>query len=249
MKTNNLTSIRTSAYILMAAVASASLTGCYTPDGRPDNTATGALAGGAFGAATGALIGGANHNAGGGAAIGAAAGLILGGLIGHSADQEQERRLREQAPATYTKAVQATPLSVADVKAMAKAGVAEDTIIAQIANSRTIYHLSANDIIDLSNAGVGQKVTTYMINTPNTVAATPTAAVVAEAPPPPIVETVVVSPGPDYVWTSGEWVWHGGWYWSAGYWSRPPYPHAVWVGGYWGHGPRGYVHYGGHWRR
>ncbi len=122
----------------VAAVASVSLTGCYTPEGRPDNTATGALAGGAFGAATGAIIGGANHNAGAGAAIGGAAGLILGGLIGHSADQEQDRRLRaEQAPATYARAVQATPLSVADAKAMAKAGVAEDTIIAQIANSRT----------------------------------------------------------------------------------------------------------------
>ncbi len=233
----------------LGLIAVVALTGCYSPNGRPDNTATGALTGGAFGAATGAIIGSASHNAGGGALIGAAAGTILGALIGHSADQEQEARLRRQAPVTYERAQQGAPLTLADVKAMTKAGVNEDTIIAQINNSRTVFHLNANDIIDLHDAGVSQRVITYMINTPGTISPAATSIEVQSPPPAPPVETIVVSPGSGYVWTDGEWVWNGGWYWSAGYWAFPPYPHAYWVVGSWHHGSHGWARSGGHWRR
>ena len=75
--------------------------GCQTPDGRPDNTATGALAGGAFGALTGALIGG--RHAGLGAAIGGLSGAVAGGLIGHSIDEQQRARLRYSSPQTLSK--------------------------------------------------------------------------------------------------------------------------------------------------
>ena len=67
--------------LTLAVVAVAMLmTGCYTPEGTPDNTGTGALMGGAIGAISGAAIGGPRHG-GEGALIGAAAGVIAGGLM------------------------------------------------------------------------------------------------------------------------------------------------------------------------
>jgi hypothetical protein len=223
------------------------LTGCVSPNGEPDNTGSGAL----IGAGTGALIGGANGG-GGGALIGAAVGAIAGGLIGHTIDQDQQMRLREQAPQTYVRVDQGQPLSVVDVKALARAGISEDIIISQIRSSRTVFHLSAADIIDLRDAGVSNKVVDFMINTPSAIGGTsevtPQATVVTTDPPPVPVETVVAAPGPEYVWLGGEWAWNGGWIWVGGHWGYPPYPHAVWVSGRWDRGPRGWHRAPGHWR-
>ena len=65
-------------------------------------------------------------------------------------------------------------------------------------------------------------------------------------PPPPLraVAVVPAQPGPDFVWVGGYWYPVGGHYrWHAGYWSRPPYSGARWVG------PRhdGERFYGGYW--
>jgi hypothetical protein len=235
--------------ILALAIAVIGLTGSESPNGEPDNTASGAL----IGAGTGALIGGANGRGGDGALIGAAVGAIAGGLIGHSMDQEQQDRLRQQAPQTYARVDLGQPLSVGDVKALAAAGVGDNVIISQIRNSHTVYHLSAADIIDLRNAGVSNPVIDFMINTPASIggaAAAPpaTTVVVAPPPPPPPGETVVVAPGPGYVWIGGEWAWNGGWIWVAGHWGYPPYPRAVWVRGYWYRGSHGWYRAAGHWR-
>jgi hypothetical protein len=62
--------------------------------------------------------------------------------------------------------------------------------------------------------------------------------IVREAPPAPIVETVVVSPGPGFVWVSGGWMWHDRWVWERGHWDRPPRVGVVWV-------PHRYVYRGG----
>ena len=237
--------------VLSVASLAVLLSGCVNPDGSQNNTGSGALIGGVFGALTGAAIGGRNHG-GQDALIGAAAGALAGGLIGNAADREQEARLKAQAPQTYARIDQGTPLSIADVKALAKAGISEDVMISQIHNSRTVFHLSAADIIDLRDAGVTDKVVNYMIDTPASVGAntaTPSTVVVQQAPPPPPVETVVIAPGPDFVWIGGEWVWvSGGWIWRAGYWGHPPYGHAVWVGGRTWHDGRGWHAERGHWR-
>jgi outer membrane lipoprotein SlyB len=232
------------------AVSAVLLTGCQYPNGEPNNTASGALIGGAMGAIAGAAIGGP-RNGGAGALIGAAAGAITGGVIGNSMDQEQEAELRAQAPQTYVRVQQGQPLSVSDIKALAAANVSDDVIISQIRNSHTVFHLSTSDIIDLHNAGVSENVINFMINTPGLVgdgSSVQTTTVVTEAPPPPPVETVVLAPGPGYVWVGGDWVWNGRWVWRAGYWAYPPYPRAVWVGGYWGRGPHGWYRREGHWR-
>jgi uncharacterized protein YcfJ len=238
--------------VLSVAGMAVFLGGCVNPDGSQNNTGTGALVGAGAGAFLGAIAGGP-RNGGAGALIGAAAGALAGGLIGNSADREQEARLRAEAPQTYERAVQGTPLSLADVKALAKAGISEDVMINQIKNSRTVFHLTSTDIIDLRDAGVTDKVVNYMISTPSTVGAsseTPggTTIYIQQPPPPAPVETVtVIAPGPDYVWIDGEWVWNGGWFWVAGHWGYPPHPHAVWIVGRSWHDDHGWHNSHGHW--
>lgn len=218
------------------AVGCCLLTGCVQPDGRPDNTGTGALIGGMSGAAIGAVAD--RRNPGVGALIGGAAGLLAGGLIGHAADQEQDARTRTY----YAPAPLPPPPTLADIKALARSGVSDDVIINQINSSRAVYHLDASAIIDLSRAGVSQKIITYMINTGENVVAT-------QAPPAPQSEVVIAAPGPDYVWVNGEWVWQRGtWVWIGGRWVLPPYPHAVWIGPRWDYGPHGWYHTRGYWR-
>ena len=158
--------------ILVLVAPAIVFTGCEYPNGEPNYTGSGALVGGGAGAVTGAAIGGEGHG-GEGALIGAAVGAVAGGLIGNSMDRQQQERLRQQAPQTYARVDQGQPLSVADVKALARAGINDDVIISQIRNSHTVYHLSAADIIDLRDAGVSNRVIDFMINTPATAGAAP----------------------------------------------------------------------------
>jgi len=216
------------------------LAGCVGPNGQPNYTGSGALIGGASGAAIGAAAD--RRNPGAGALIGGAAGLITGGLIGNSMDQQAAAQRAAQPPPTVVAAPQRPPLSIADVKAMAKSGVSDDLIINQIINTHSVYNLDANDIIDLKNGGVSDKVITYMMNTGSNVVAT-------QAPPPPQTEVVVASPGPDYVWVDGDWTWNGiAWVWIGGRWVLPPHPHAIWIGPRWERGPGGWHREPGHWR-
>ncbi len=230
------------ALLAVALVSGLALTGCYTPDGRPDHTGSGALGGAALGAASGAMIG----RSPGAALIGGAIGAIGGGLIGHAMDAEDRARLKAQAPQTYTRIDQGQVLGITDVKAMAQAGVSDEVIISQIRATHSTYRLSSADIIDLNNARVSQKVIDFMVNTGGT--PTTQTVYVEQAPPPLQVETVYVSPGPGYVWVAGEWEWQGRWVWVGGHWVYPPRPGVVWVGGVWVHGPHGYYRHHGHWR-
>ena len=210
-------------HLLLVVIFTISIAGCYTPQGRPDYTASGALAGGATGAIIGSATG-RHHGSDG--LVGAAVGAVVGGFIGHGMDQEQEARLRAQAPQTLQRVEQGQPLTEADVESLSKAGVSDEVIISQIRNSRTVYHLTASDIIGLKNAGVSEKVINFMINTPTQIPSAEVAGVVGPTPPAPLPETVVVAPGPDYIWVGGAWVWLGGrWVWHRGYWYRPRHYH------------------------
>ena len=201
------------------------VTGCISPAGRPDYTASGALAGGA----TGAIVGSMARNPGAGALVGGAVGAVVGGLIGHGMDQAQEAQLRAQAPQTLQRVEQSQPLTLADGKALAKAGVSDDLVIGQIRNSRTVYHLNAADIIDLKNSGVSERIIDFMINTPTQVQPGEVVGTVGSPPPPAVAEQIVVAPGPDYLWVGGTWVWFGDrWVWHPGYWHRPLHPPMYW---------------------
>jgi hypothetical protein len=208
--------------LLVVAVAGISVAGCMSPQGRPDYTASGALAGGA----TGAIVGSMARHPGPGALVGGAVGALVGGLIGHGMDQAHEAQLRAQAPQTMQRVEQGQPLTVVDVKSLAKAGISDDLIISQIRNSRTVYYLTTADIIDLKNAGVSERIIDFMINTPTQIPSAQVAGVAGPPPPAPLPETIVVAPGPDYVWVGGAWFWLGGrWVWNRGYWHRPAHPY------------------------
>ena len=118
------------------------LAGCETPGGAPNNTGTGALAGGGIGAASGAVIGaGVAGRPGEGALIGGAVGAVTGGLIGYSLDERQRAQLQTQSPETYNRLDRGEPLGIEDIKALSRAGVSDDVIISQIQATHTIYHL------------------------------------------------------------------------------------------------------------
>jgi surface antigen len=205
-------------YLLLAAVIGISTCGCRYPSGQPNYIASGALAGGATGAVIGSNMA---RNSGAGAVAGAAVGAVVGSLIGHGMDEDQAAQLREQSPQTLQRIEDSQPLTVADVKALARAGVSDELIISQIRNSHTVYRLGTADIIDLKNSGVSERVIDFMINTPTEVQS----AQVAQTPPPPrVVEQVIIAPGPDYFWVGGDWFWYGNhWVWHRGYWHRPMY--------------------------
>ena len=168
---------------------------------------------------------------------------------------DQMAELSRKFPDTYRRVQAAQPLSVEDIKAMSKIGCPADVIIAQVRNSHTVFHLTANAIIDLKNAGVSDQVIDFLISTPNSIAgSTPMPEPLADSPasqvppPAPPQETAPPAPGPDYVWVGGDWVWNGGWVWVGGHWVVPPYPHALWIHGRWFRGGYGFRHERGHWR-
>jgi hypothetical protein len=168
---------------------------------------------------------------------------------------DQMAKVCQEAPDTCHRIQTAQPLTLADVKVMAKLGFGSDVIISQVRNSHTVYHLNANDIIDLKNSGVSNPVIDFLISTPSSiVGSTPVPEpssdyATAQTPPPaPPPENAPDAPGPDYVWVGGDWVWNGGWVWVGGHWAFPPFPHAAWVHGRWGRGWGGYCRARGHWR-
>ena len=84
--------------------------------------------------------------------IGAAVGLLSGGLIGHSMDQEEQARLKTQAPVTYERVEQRQPLSLADVKALAKAGISAQDQVAGAGRAVLQLAAAAGPEFGLANA-------------------------------------------------------------------------------------------------
>lgn len=86
---------------------------------------------------------------------------------------------------------------------------------------------------------------TPAVPAPNAVTAAPT------APPAPYAENIPPSPGPDYCWVPGRWVWNNNvWVWESGNYMFRPGAGMTWVPGQWvwNHHWHGYVWIPGHWR-
>jgi len=123
-------------------------------------TGTGALAGGAIGAGAGAAIGG-----GQGALIGGAVGAVAGGLVGAALDEQDRKNMEQNSPRTLNRIDRGDQLSIQDVKNMSKNGLSDEVIINQLKATNSTFELSSDEIIDLKNAGVSQRVINYMIKT------------------------------------------------------------------------------------
>ena len=62
------------------------------------------------------------------------------------------------------------PMGVADVKALAKAGMADEVVISQIKQTGAVFRLTTAEIIDLKESGVSNKVIDFMLNTVSSIA-------------------------------------------------------------------------------
>lgn len=142
-------------YVLALGIGLAS--GCAT------HTESGLAAGSLLGAGTGALLAGKHGNPLVGAGIGAGVGAVAGGLVGSGLDENDRRNAARIAAATQPVAV-ANALSVADVIQMSGSGVSEEVIIASIRGSNSLFQLTGNDIVDLHNRGVNDRVIQAMLD-------------------------------------------------------------------------------------
>ncbi|HMP02134.1 MAG TPA: glycine zipper domain-containing protein [Gemmatales bacterium] len=171
----------------------AALSGCAT------HTETGAGVGGLLGGATGALIGSQTGNAGAGALVGAGLGAVTGGLIGASHD-EMERQNAARIAATMP-----GPMTYQDVLYMTQQGVADETIIAQMRSTRSVFQLTSQDIVAAKQHGVSERVIQAMLETGrrpprHVVVQEPSVIFVEPAPPPPPMYF-----GVGYTYTRGRW--------------------------------------------
>lgn len=204
-------------YLALCMVTGITLAGCANPQGRPDYTASGALAG----AATGAIIGGMGHHPGPAGVAGVAVGAVVGSIIGSGIDQAQEARLRAQAPQTMRRVEESQPLTIGDIVALTKAGVGDDLIIKQIRLSRTIFRLKSGEIIELRDAGVSEPVVDCMLDTladfQHTDGINRSEAMAGNQ--------VIIAPGPEFIWVGGRWIWYpNDWVRHDDYWRRPMHP-------------------------
>jgi hypothetical protein len=135
--------------------------------------------GGLLGTGAGAAIGAATGHPLAGAAIGAGVGAVSGAAIGNGMD-EVEAKNRAMIAQQLGRQVAPGAVTVNDVIAMSKAGVNEDLIVNHVRANGMAASLQANDLIQLQQQGISQKVIAQM----------------QASPPRPVQATVVAPPGP-----------------------------------------------------
>lgn len=135
------------------ALGALALAGC-APSSYADR---GALLGGAGGAGVGALVGHATGHTGAGAAIGAGVGALSGALIGNGLD-EIDARNRAAIEAQLRRPLAPGAVTLEDVVAMTRAGVAEDLMINHIRANGVARPLQASDLIYLQQQAVSPNV-------------------------------------------------------------------------------------------
>ncbi len=166
----------------------------------PYHADRGALTGGLLGAGTGAILGEViSDKPGAGAAIGAGIGAVTGGLIGNGLD-EVEAKNRAMIAQQMGRPVRPGAVSIDDVVAMTRAGVAEELIVNHVRNNGVARPLQSSDLIVLQQQGVSTRVIAAMQEPP--AAAAPAPVIVEPAPAPVIVEEYHYGPawGPPRYW-------------------------------------------------
>lgn len=158
------------------------------------------------------------------------------------------------APGPTTAVTRLSP-GAAAVVSLTRQGLDESVILAFVRNSRTPYHLSAEELAALKQVGVTATVLTAMLNHDKSLQ-TPTAngsatgAVASASSPTPTrrQEVIPAAPGPGYVWTPGHWQRSGaGWIWVGGSWRQATQPAHYWVPGHWVRSRWRRVWVPGHW--
>jgi hypothetical protein len=130
--------------------------GCETMS----HTDRGVLTGGALGTGLGAAVGSMTGHTGAGAALGGITGAVTGGAIGSGQDRMERRRdarlAQIEAEAAAARAQPA--LTLEEIRNMAHRGTGDQIIINQIRATRSVYHLTAEQITWLQEQGVSEGV-------------------------------------------------------------------------------------------
>jgi hypothetical protein len=168
-----------------------------------NDTAGGAVVGGALGAITGAAVSGRNNRPEN-ALIGAGIGALTGGLLGNAKDRADEQRAAGGRAVVAGMNQQAAAAAVTnyDLVEMTRAGVSEDLIISTMRSRGVRMDLSPQAVVSLKQQGISDRVVLAaqdMVRSP--VYAPAPVAVVREVPPP----AVIVRPYPYYAPVYGPW--------------------------------------------
>jgi hypothetical protein len=174
--------------LLIAAVTAVMSSGCCS-----NNTDRGVLTGGLLGAGVGAVAGHAMGNTAAGAVIGAGAGALGGAAIGNSMDQEEARN-RAIIAQQLGRPIDPGAVTIADVVAMKRANINDDLVINHIHAHGMAAPLQTNDIINLPQQGVSNRVIAAMQESPPRVVQ-PQPVIVEEYPPPYYGPRVYIGPG------------------------------------------------------
>lgn len=162
---------------LLVIITSAAI-GCRSPYHADQDS----LAGGLIGSGIGAVVGHQSGNTAEGAIVGGIAGALVGNAVGEEKDyiEARNRQLIEQQ---MGQAVRAGIVTHGEIITMSQAGVGDDLIVNHIRHHGVTNPPSANDLIQLKQAGVSDAVVRVMQEPPRVAAAQPVA-----AGPPVIVE-------------------------------------------------------------
>ncbi len=163
-----------------------------------NNTDRGALTGGLVGAGAGAVAGHALGNTAAGAAIGAGVGALSGAAIGNSMDQEEARN-RALIAQQLGRPLDPGAVTIADVIAMKRAGVADNLVINQIHAHGMAAPLQTNDLINLPQQGISSPVIQAMQESPPRLVQ-PQPVIVEEYPPPCYGPRIYIGPRYHHYW-------------------------------------------------
>lgn len=98
--------------------------------------------------------------------VGDEAEMLLAKSVKESVLKETERKILESnAPGILNKFEQGLSPSIHDIKTLAKSGIPDEIILKHIKETRAVFRLSSEEIIDLKKSGVSQKVINFMIRT------------------------------------------------------------------------------------
>ena len=174
------------------------------PSYYQNDTAGGAVVGGALGAITGAAVSG-RKNRPENALIGAGIGALTGGLLGNAKDRTDQVRTAQGQAVVGQMNQQAAAAAVTnyDLVSLTRAGVGEDLIISSMRSRGTRLDLSPSALIALKQEGVSDRVVLAAqdLGAGRGYAPAPVG-VVRELPPP---TTVIVRPAPVYYHPYDPW--------------------------------------------
>jgi len=189
---------------MLAGWAALAMSGCGTPGSRQEAVSA---AGAAVGAGVGLVAGAALHRP----IEGMAAGALIGGGSGAVAGGRMDQKAEANAAAQQFQAAQARvaanpPVGKDDVIMMTKASVSEDVIVSKVNSASFVTPITSQDIVDMKNAGVSDKVMNAMLTSLRNQATSG--------------ETATMAPPP-----SGP---PGGYYYASPYYVDPgPWPYVV----------------------